>query len=253
MRYFLEIAFDGTPFYGWQIQAEGPTVQAVMDAALSKLFRQAVFCTGCGRTDSGVHARQFFLHFDSPSLIEDYPLFIRKMNGILPHEISVKEVLPVENTAHARFSALSRTYEYVFTHKKDPFLRNYSAFIWKQPDIDAMNKACKMMIGIRDFKAFSRVNDLKHHLCDLQEAYFYTEGHTLIFRVRANRFLRNMVRAMTGTLMDLGNNKITETQLLSILESGVRSNAGQSVPASGLFLTQITYPDSIFNKIHAEG
>lgn len=252
MRYFVEIAFDGTPFYGWQIQAEGRTIQAEIDAALSKVFRQATFCVGCGRTDSGVHARQFFLHFDTPVLLDDYPLFIRKMNGILPYEIAVKQVFPVADEAHARFSALSRTYTYVFTHIKDPFLKNYSAFIWKQPDIMVMNQACQLLLGVRDFKAFSRVNDLKHHNCDLQYAHFEQKEHQLVFTVRANRFLRNMVRAMTGTLMDLGYGKITIDQLLEIVASGKRSKAGQSVPASGLFLSQIEYPASLFIQQNAK-
>ncbi|MBX2985730.1 MAG: tRNA pseudouridine(38-40) synthase TruA [Bacteroidia bacterium] len=246
MRYFLEIAFDGQPFCGWQLQANGNTVQAEVDKALSIIFRKETFCLGCGRTDSGVHARQFFLHFDTDESIADKAMFLRKFNGITPHQIAAIAVRQVKDGINARFAAISRTYEYRISLKKNPFEVGKAYFIWHQPDIKRMKEAAKLLIGKKDFKAFSRVNDLKNHICDLTEAHLEEDGDMIVFTITANRFLRNMVRAIMGTLLDIGYGKMEPENLLSILASKDRKKAGQSVPPDGLYLYKIQYPDEIF-------
>ncbi|MCK9481625.1 MAG: tRNA pseudouridine(38-40) synthase TruA [Bacteroidia bacterium] len=246
MRYFLQIAFDGQPFCGWQLQANGNTVQAEVDKALSIILRKDIYCLGCGRTDSGVHAKQFFLHFDTENLIEDIPLFIRKFNGVTPREIAAYKLFRVKDNANARFDAISRTYEYKISLQKDPFEIGKSYFIWHQPDLSRMQDAAKLLVGKMDFKAFSRVNDLKHHICDLTEARFEENQNTIIFTISANRFLRNMVRAIVGTLLDIGYGRMEPDTIVSILESKDRRKAGQSVPSDGLYLTKVVYPENIF-------
>jgi tRNA pseudouridine38-40 synthase len=242
MRYFVEIAFVGTPFLGWQIQAEGQTVQSVVNEVLSAIFRTPIYCLGCGRTDSGVHAKQFYIHFDVQSPIDDLPLFLNRFNGIAPDEISAKRIFLVQDDAHARFSAISRTYEYYITTVKDPFWKGRAAHIRRVPDLNLMNIACEKLLGKKDFKAFSKVNDLKNHICDLTQAKVESEGDLIKFTFTANRFLRNMVRAMVGTLLDIGYEKKSLADLDEIMKSKLRSEAGQSVSAAGLYLDHIEYP-----------
>ncbi|MCO6495598.1 MAG: tRNA pseudouridine(38-40) synthase TruA [Bacteroidetes bacterium] len=246
MRYFLEIAFDGEPFCGWQLQANGNTVQAEVDKALSIILKKETFCLGCGRTDSGVHAKQFFLHFDTDEPIADKEMFLRKFNGITPLSIAAYSVVRVKEGTNARFAALSRTYEYRISLRKNPFEVGKALYIWHLPDIQKMNEAAKLLIGKKDFKAFSRVNDLKNHICDLTESYFEEKEDMLVFTITANRFLRNMVRAIVGTLLDIGYGKKTKEDLCSIMESKDRKQAGQSVPPDGLYLLKIDYPEEIF-------
>jgi tRNA pseudouridine38-40 synthase len=248
MRYFLEIAYEGSAFYGWQIQAQGPTVQAEVERTLQILLQKKTPCIGCGRTDTGVHATQFFLHFDTEQEIENPSQFVWKFNQIISPSIVAYKLFLVQNDAHARFSAISRKYKYYISLEKNPFLKGKAAFINYLPNLDAMQNACKYFVGIHDYKAFSKKNDLNSHQCEVFLASLSKEENCLVFEVSANRFLRNMVRAMVGTLLDVGKGKINASDILSILQSKERANAGESVPAEGLFLANIAYPESIFNS-----
>ncbi len=247
MRYFLEIAYEGSAFYGWQIQAKGPTVQAEVERTLHIIFQTKTPCIGCGRTDTGVHATQFFLHFDTEQEIENPSQFIWKFNQIISPSIVAYRLIPVQHDAHARFSAISRTYKYYISLQKNPFLKGKAAFISYTPNIEAMQNACKFYEGTHDYKAFSKKNDLNSHQCEVFGASIVKEDNCLVFEVSANRFLRNMVRAMVGTLLDVGKGKINSSDIHSILQSKERANAGESVPAEGLFLVKIAYPEFILN------
>lgn len=240
MRYLLEISFNGTNYQGWQVQPNGETVQEVLNNALSVITRQQVETVGCGRTDTGVHARQYFAHFDLEGDLP--PGFIRSLNGILPYDIAVHNVSQVNSDFSARFSAVSRTYEYLIVFGKDPFYHNLAVRWQQQLDIEAMNKACETMLGEHDFASFSKVNtDVKHYMCNLMAARWYYRDNLLVFEVTANRFLRNMVRAMVGTLIMVGEGKIDLEKFAEILESKDRRNAGTSVPAHGLYLVGIEF------------
>lgn len=240
MRYLLELAFNGSQYQGWQIQPNGSTVQEVLNNALSVLLRQSIETIGCGRTDTGVHARQYFAHFDSNDELPSN--FLKSLNGILPNDIAVYDARPVSSEFSARFDAIARTYEYQIIFEKDPFLQNYAVRWFHDLDIDIMNQAGRAIIGKRDFAAFSKVNtDVKHYECNLMAAHWFYRDNVLIFQVTANRFLRNMVRAMVGTLTMLGERKIDMKQFLEIVESGDRRKAGVSVPAHGLYLVSIDY------------
>lgn len=244
MRYFLEIAFDGSPYVGWQIQPNGPSVQEKVNQILSIILKQPIYSVGCGRTDSGVHAQSFFVHFDTPLPIADAHAFLLKFNGIAPASLAAYRLIPVSEKDHARFSATSRTYEYIITTRKNPHWDRKALHVYSNPNITLMNKAASLLLGEQNFKAFSRVNDLKHHNCTVMEAYFTanTHDHTLIFTITANRFLRNMVRAITGTLLKIGTQNTDPNTICNIIQSQDRKNAGQSVAAHGLYLTHISYP-----------
>ncbi len=240
MRYLLEISFNGTNYQGWQIQPNGITVQEVLNNAIGVILRQPIDTVGCGRTDTGVHARQYFAHFDSE--VELPPNFRKSLNGILPYDIAVHQVNAVSSEFSARFNAVSRTYEYLISFEKNPFHHMLATRWHGQLDIEAMNNACNSMLGERDFCSFSKVNtDVKHYTCDLISARWYYRDDLLVFEVTANRFLRNMVRAMVGTLVLVGEGKIDQARLTEILESKDRRNAGTSVPAHGLYLVAIEF------------
>lgn len=240
MRYLLELAFNGKNYQGWQVQPNGMTVQGVLNNALSVITRQNIETVGCGRTDSGVHARQYFAHFDCENEIPSQ--FLKSLNGILPTDIAVHDVKMVSSEFSARFEAISRTYEYQIIFEKDPFLYQLAVRWYQDLDVDAMNKACLDLIGEKDFACFSKVNtDVKHFNCNLKSARWYYRDNILIFEVTANRFLRNMVRAMVGTLTQLGEGKFSHEKFRQIIESRDRKNAGVSVPAHGLYLVSIDY------------
>ncbi len=240
MRYLLEISFNGTNYQGWQVQPNGTTVQEVLNNALSVITRQQVETVGCGRTDTGVHARQYFAHFDCDQELPSN--FLRSLNGILPYDIAVHHVRPVSSEFSARFNAVSRTYEYLITFEKNPFYHMLATRWYLALDIEAMNIACNSMLGERDFCSFSKVNtDVKHYTCNLMSARWYYRNDLLVFEVTANRFLRNMVRAMVGTLVLVGEGKIDQQKFMDILESKDRKNAGVSVPAHGLYLVGIEF------------
>jgi tRNA pseudouridine38-40 synthase len=243
-RYFMEISYKGSNYHGWQIQPNAPTVQDKLETALSLLCRDKISVTGCGRTDTGVHATSFFLHFDHSEKLPDN--LQDKLNRFLPKDIAVLDLFPVRQDVHARFDALSRTYRYYIHQRKDPFLSERSWFVPVKLDIDAMNQACNYLFDYEDFTSFSKLHtDTKTNNCRIMKARWEQDNHRLIFEIQADRFLRNMVRAIVGSLTDTGKGKYSPEHIKTIIEAKDRSEAGQSVPAQGLYLTDISYPSSI--------
>jgi tRNA pseudouridine38-40 synthase len=249
-RYFIELAYDGTNYHGWQIQKNAVSVQEILNEKLSVILRQPIETTGCGRTDTGVHAREFFAHFDleketidhGPWTMDNNENIIRSTNAILPKDISVKRLFPVDEKAHARFDATLRTYEYHIHFNKDPFKNGYSWELRDRPDIDLMNQAAKIMMEYTDFSCFSKSNtQVKTNICKISAAEWVVNGDAIVFKISADRFLRNMVRAIVGTLMLVGKKEIEPGEVRNIIESKNRSNAGTSVPACGLYLTEVKY------------
>jgi len=241
-RYFIELAYNGTPFNGWQIQPNAPTVQQELEEALAKILRIKTGVTGCGRTDSGVHASEFFAHFESDSEI-DTEKFAFKLNCMISQEIAIHSIYKVENDLHARFSATARTYHYFINQKKDAFGFNTSWFMHAPLDLDKMNEACKLLIGTQDFTSFSKLHtQTKTNICTISQAYWKQTGTNLAFTITADRFLHNMVRAIVGTTIEVGKGKKTVEDFGVVIESKSRQNAGASVPGHGLFLAKIEYP-----------
>jgi tRNA pseudouridine38-40 synthase len=249
MRYFIEIAYKGTNFHGWQIQPNAISIQEKLQDALKILFGHPVEIIGAGRTDTGVHASQFFAHFDCHSIIDTQDTAYR-INALLPKTIVVREIFKVDKNAHARFDALSRSYKYCISLTNDPFTLDTSWQITnKQFDVVEMNKAAKILLNHTNFKAFSKSKtDVKTYDCTIIEAFWVKNDNKLIFYITANRFLRNMVRAIVGTLLDVGVGKLTVEDFEKIIISKNRSNAGLSVPARGLFLTKVRYPKNYFEQ-----
>ena len=246
--YFIELAYNGTHYHGWQIQPNALTVQEVLNKALCTIFRGDIETTGCGRTDTGVHARQFFAHFNLPqpgsdAKVVDLIALTRSLNGLLPDDISVKRVIKVHPEAHARFDATLRSYTYQVHFEKDPFLKNYSWQVRDMPDIELMNQAAAIIMQYKDFSCFSKSNtQVKTNNCKIEKAEWVLADGQLMFHISADRFLRNMVRAIVGTLMMVGRHEISPQEVRNIIESKNRSNAGTSVPACGLYLTEVKYP-----------
>ena len=242
MRYFIDLSFDGTNYHGWQIQPNGMSVQERLQQALSTLLRTPTEVTGAGRTDAGVHARQMIAHFDVEQAIDGRQLAY-KLNRILPRDISVQSVYEVTDDMHARFSARWRTYHYYIHTRKDPYLRHYSCEMHYTLDFDAMNRAASMLLEYDDFASFCKTHtDVKTTLCRVTRAeWVRTSDHEWYFVITANRFLRNMVRAVTGTLIDVGRGRITLDQFRRIIESHSRTDAGESMPPQALFLEKIEY------------
>ena len=246
MRYFLELAYRGSAYHGWQRQPNAVTVQEKVEDALAILLREPVEVVGAGRTDTGVHARQLFAHFDLEAELS--PDFVFKMNSVLPMDIAVRSLLKMKPEAHARFDALSRTYEYHVVLEKDPFSLESAYFLKRKPDLKKMNEAAKMLMEYSDFKCFSRSRtDVRTYTCRIEEAYWEKRGESLMFTIKADRFLRNMVRAVVGTLLEIGWGKLEIEELHQIIKSKNRSEAGASVPAHGLYLTKVEYPNNIFS------
>ncbi|MDY8134376.1 tRNA pseudouridine(38-40) synthase TruA [Aquimarina sp. 2201CG5-10] len=246
MRYFLELSYNGTPYHGWQRQPNAISVQEVLEESLSTLLRLKINIVGAGRTDTGVHARQIMAHFDYDNELNTDQLKY-KLNSILPPEISVQKVYEVMDEAHARFDAISRSYEYHITLAKDPFAINRSYYFKKELDVDAMNEAAKLLLNYTNFKCFSKSKtDVKTYNCTITEAIWEKQENQLIFKISANRFLRNMVRAIVGTLIEIGENKLKVIDLERIIKSEDRGQAGYSVPAHGLYLTSVEYPKTIY-------
>jgi len=250
-RYFIKLAYDGTAYAGWQVQPNATTVQQLINDGLTAILRSKHSATGCGRTDTGVHAANFYAHFDHENAFspEELSQLTHKLNGFLPQDIVIFEIISVVTGAHARYSALWRQYEYEIIRRKDPFKHTHSYLIHDRLDIDAMNRCTDMLIGRHDFKCFSKVNtQVNNYFCDVQLANWSEKNHTLIFTIRADRFLRNMVRAIVGTLLDVGNGRISIDKFREILESRDRCQAGFSVPAKGLTLTEVCYPEDLFSE-----
>jgi tRNA pseudouridine38-40 synthase len=243
-RYFIEIAYNGTAYHGWQIQANASSVQEVLNKALSTICREKIETLGCGRTDTGVHARQLFAHFDlySKADLAD-TRFLLSLNSLLPYDISVKNILEVKPDAHARFDASKRSYEYHIHFKKDPFKYNLSWLLRDVPNMELMNKAALILNEYTDFSCFSKSNTQTFtNNCIISRAEWVETSQGMIFHISADRFLRNMVRAIVGTLIRVGKGEIVPDDLRGIIESKDRSNAGESVPACGLYLTEVLYP-----------
>jgi len=248
-RYFIKLSYNGANYHGWQIQENAISVQEVIEKGLSLITGERIAISGAGRTDTGVHAREMFAHFDfrslEPEAIEKLTI---KLNSYLPSDIAIYSIFPVNNDAHARFSAISRTYKYFIRQMKDPFYGDLSYYLFGKLDVDLMNKGAKLMIEFDDFTSFSKVHtQVKTNFCKIEEAHWAWNGDLLVFTITADRFLRNMVRAIVGTLIDLGKHKLDLNELKTIVESKDRSRAGFSVPANALFLTGIVYPRDIYS------
>ncbi len=243
MRYFIEFSYNGTHFFGYQIQPKQISVQEVLEKALSTLLREDIKTTGAGRTDTGVHARKIFAHFDT-----DQPIsadLVKRLNAFLPPSIAIKRIFQVEEEMHARFSAVYRTYEYHISLEKDPFAEAFSWQMWRQKfDVEKMNEACKILFEYEDFTSFSKLHtDVKTNNCKIYHAQWKQKGSSLVFTISANRFLRNMVRAIVGTLVEVGLGKIKPTDLHDIIQAKYRNKAGASAPAHGLYLVDVGYKE----------
>lgn len=248
MRYFLRIAYDGTNFHGWQRQPNAISVQETIEDALSLIMRENVSIVGAGRTDTGVHATEMYAHFDGPEFIDRLRL-LGSLNRLIGKEISITGIKEVVQEAHARFDALSRRYKYCISIGKDPFYSRFSHEMQRLPDVELMNKAANILLQTEDFTSFAKLHsDAKTNLCKVTEAvwHFDKSGEKLFFTITANRFLRNMVRAVVGTLLEVGTKKISIEQFKEIINKKDRCEAGMSMPAKGLFLTKIVYPKEIF-------
>lgn len=241
MRYFITLSYDGTAYHGWQIQPHSISVQEELHKALSTLLRQPMEVVGAGRTDTGVHASKMVAHFDYGEL--DCQQLVYKLNKILPRDIAVQKVEAVADDMHARFSAKSRTYNYFVHLSKDPFRRAYSWQVYGEPDFDLMNRAAEVLMEYTDFTSFSKLNtDTKTNDCTITEAHWDRVGDgQWCFTISANRFLRNMVRAIVGTLLEVGRGRMTIEQLRQVIEAKDRCRAGDSVPGNALFLVEVEY------------
>lgn len=242
MRYFVWFGYDGTQYHGWQIQPNGVTVQSELQRCLSLLLREEISVTGAGRTDAGVHARRMAAHFDTDAAF-DVPLTVKKLNGLLPQDIAVYDIQPVAADLHARFSATSRTYHYYVHTQKSPFQRQFSLELHYQLDYALMNDAARMLMDYSDFGAFCKAgSDVKTTLCKVTAAEWHqTSPTTWYFEITANRFLRNMVRAVVGTLVEVGRHRMTLEEFRQVIEGKKRTQAGESMPAHALFLEDVKY------------
>jgi tRNA pseudouridine38-40 synthase len=241
LRYFIELSYNGKKYHGWQIQPDAISVQEKLNYAISTVLQEKIEVVGAGRTDTGVHAAQMFAHFNVETTIGGD--VVHKLNSLLPNDITVYKVFLVAEEKHARFHALSRSYEYRIWLGRNPFLLDFSWQIHSQKlNLFKMNTAAKILLEYENFQTFSKVKtEVYTFNCDVTAAFWKQEGHLLTFHISANRFLRNMVRAIVGTLVDVGLDKISINDFRQIIESKNRSNAGLSVPAKGLFLTHIKY------------
>lgn len=245
-RFFIEIMYDGSNYHGWQIQPNSITIQEQLEKAISTILNKKIGVVGAGRTDTGVHAKQFFAHFDCVSNLLDTNIIYR-LNSLLPKDICIKSIRKVKLDAHCRFDALSRTYEYIINKSKNPFLVDKAYFLHKCLDIDEMNKAANCLFDFIDFTSFSKLHtQTKTNNCKIKKAVWEQRGETLVFIIQADRFLRNMVRAIVGTLIDVGLNKISIDDFKIIIKSRDRAQAGTSVPAHALYLKKICYPENIW-------
>jgi tRNA pseudouridine38-40 synthase len=246
MRYFFEISYQGTHYSGWQSQPNARGIQAVVEDALSKILRSRIEIVASGRTDAGVHCEQQFFHADIPVAIEAEQLRY-KLNSFLPKDIAIQSVVPVLPEAHARYDAVERAYEYRIMREKNPFLQDFRWHYFKSLNLKTMNEAAALLTGAQDFESFSKVNtDVNHFLCDIKRAQWTEHGNDLVFGIAANRFLRGMVRAIVGTLINVGSGMITVNDFSTIVKSRDRRKAGANVPPQGLFLVEVKYPESVF-------
>lgn len=239
MRYFIEFAYKGTNYHGSQIQPNGITVQSVLQDAFFTIMRTPVALTFAGRTDAGVHAEQMFAHFD----LDTEPPAVERLNRLLPDDLAVYRIFPVADDLHARFSAVSRTYEYRISTLKSPFTHDTRTYMPVPLDYDAMNEAAQRLLGTHDFASFCKVHtDVKTTICTITQAQWIKKTDGAVFTITADRFLRNMVRAVVGTLFEVGRYKLSVEDFEAVIASRSRQVAGQSAPPEGLFLTRVVYP-----------
>ena len=242
MRYFIWFSYDGSRYHGWQVQPNGITIQSCLESALQTLLRQQIQVTGAGRTDAGVHARKMAAHFDTEQAF-DTSLMVRKLNGLLPFDIAVDSIVAVPSEMHARFSATRRTYRYYIHTSKNPFTCRYSLEIHYQLDFERMNEAGRLLTHYQDFGAFCKSgSDVKTTLCQVTHAQWHQTSETeWYFEISANRFLRNMVRAVVGTLIEVGRGRMSLDEFRLVVEGRKRTRAGESMPAKALFLEDVSY------------
>ena len=246
-RYFIYLSFNGARYHGWQIQPNGITVQAELEKALATLLRRETPVTGAGRTDAGVNARLMVAHFDTPAPLDNPAETADRLNRVLPPDIAVYDIRPVTDEAHSRFDALSRTYKYYLIDHKSPFLETFACRYRGTLDFDRMNEAAEQLYRYTDFTSFSKLHtDVKTNNCRIQQARWEKEGDMWVFTITADRFLRNMVRAIVGTLLEIGRGRMTADGLRRVIEAKDRCKAGVSVPGHALYLVDITYPDQLF-------
>jgi tRNA pseudouridine38-40 synthase len=248
-RYFIELAYNGTRFHGWQVQPNAVSVQESLEKALTTITREEIAVTGAGRTDTGVHASYYVAHFDAEKQDLDHRDFAYKLNSFLGNDIVIFNVAKVSPEAHARFDAVSRTYHYHLNLLKDPFVLETSWHFFKPLNLDQMNAACQILFEYTDFTSFSKLHtDVKTNNCKIYFAEWTESGNNIVFTVKADRFLRNMVRALVGTFIEVGLGKLDLDGFRQVIEKKDRGVAGTSVPAHGLFLTDIEYPEKVFKR-----
>lgn len=243
MRYFIYFSYFGKNYHGWQVQPNAVSVQEVLSGALSTVLREEITLVGAGRTDTGVHARKMVAHFDTDNEIKEIQSRITNLNALLPADIAISDIKAVSDNMHARFSAKSRTYKYYITKRKNPFIQETAARFVFPIDVDAMNEAAKTLFDYSDFTSFSKLHtDTKTNICRIYKAKWETEDDDLlVFTIQADRFLRNMVRAIVGTLIEVGRKRLSIDEFRAIIEKKDRCSAGMSVPAHGLFLEDVEY------------
>jgi len=247
MRYLFSISYLGTHYNGWQTQANAKGVQQVVEEALSKIFRKEIAIVGSGRTDTGVHCKRQYFHVDLPDV--NSKALIQNLNAFLPRDIAIQSIQKIHPQANARYNAVQRSYHYIITRKKDPLLVGLAWHFFKPLDVPTMNRAAALLVGMHDFECFSKVKtDVNHFLCTVKKAKWTVKKDLLLFDISANRFLRGMVRAIVGTLVDVGSGKISLKEFEAILKSKDRKRAGMNVPADGLYLMNVKYPKRIFLK-----
>ncbi len=246
MRFFFEISYNGTNYHGWQHQENATGIQEVVENALSKLVRAKTGIVASGRTDAGVHCIQQFFHADIEKKF-DRELLLRRLNAFLPGDIVITNIVTVKEDAHARYDARARVYEYRITRVKDPFLIHRAFYFFRDLDVPTMNRAAALLRGRHDFQCFSKVKtDVNHFICEVKEVRWNQKGELLVFTITANRFLRGMVRAIVGTLLDVGTGKISVKEFQEIIHGKDRKKAGMNVPAAGLYLIKVKYPRKIY-------
>lgn len=252
-RYFIYLGYNGKNFCGWQNQPNGISVQSAIEGALSTIMRQSISIVGAGRTDAGVHAKLMIAHVDVEQTLLDIPHLQEKLNRLLPKEIAIYDIVPVRSDAHARFDATSRTYHYIVTNKKDPFNFDGVAKLYGNYDFDAMNAAAQILFEYIDFTSFSKLHtDVKTNNCVIKQAFWEKQDDLWIFTIQADRFLRNMVRAIVGTLFEVGRGKLSLDGFRKVIEAKDRGKAGSSAPGQALYLVDITYPEEIFKEEKSE-
>jgi tRNA pseudouridine38-40 synthase len=249
MRYFLDLSYRGTAYHGWQSQHNANGVQNVLDKALFQILREPICTTGSGRTDAGVHAEQQMVHFDTNIILDNYTHLL-KINSVLPYDIAVRCIKAVAPTAHARYDAIARSYQYRITTVKNPFLQDLAYFYNVKLDLDLMNEGAQVLLNCEDFQSFSKTgsNNL-HFLCQLMRAEWHRTSYGYVFHITANRFLYGMVRAIVGTLLELGQGKISLQRFEEIIQLKNRKFAGKAAPAHGLFLCEVRYADNLQQSI----